>query len=449
MNVRREIFELVAHRDDLVRPFLRQLLADLRIRLGSRQLFAQLCDGCATAIELGSARGEIVRGGQQRIALLAERTKQGLCCVTLCEVRITLTRDIAQLHFHLQPASLFVAAGLRRDLNFAMRVPRARFGCLQRIAQCFDLCGELGLSPTPFREGTFALQQRSAIGADGLLARCELRLQLRAGRELVLQPLIQIVANRDELIDGARVLPDGREQPVVLGQLGREPARQLSRAGPLVTQRPLGSREHLGMIVLQLLQLRLVALQLFAQLLLRTLRHLVGESAMLGETRALGCECFATRGVPIAFDLQRFVVLVQDRVRIVRPHDVRFEVGDALQDAIDVDRERFRRRPGLVDVDAANFDRRFVRRRIDQLVDVAQRFDRPGVGARQGLLTLDQGRFVGFDIEHRQYVGAIQRVDREVGGSMQCLRGVGGSRQCSRLHDRSTRAAAAARSGCC
>ena len=65
---------------------------------------------------------------------------------------------------------------------------------------------------------------------------------------------------------------------------------------------------------------------------------------MLGETRALGSECFATRGVLIAFDLQRFVALVQDRVRIVRLHDVRFEVGDALQDAIDVDRERFRRR---------------------------------------------------------------------------------------------------------
>jgi hypothetical protein len=48
-----------------------------------------------------------------------------------------------------------------------------------------------------------------------------------------------------------------------------------------------------------------------------------------------------------------------------------------------------------------------VRRRLDDLVDVAQRFDRPRVGARQALLTLDQRGLVRFDVEHRQHVGAI------------------------------------------
>jgi hypothetical protein len=116
------------------------------------------------------------------------------------------------------------------------------------------------------------------------------------------------------------------------------------------------------MICLQLLEILFLPLQLFTQLLLGTLRHLVRERAMLGEARAFGSECFDPCGVLIAFGLQRVVPLQQNRIRVLRPHDVRFEIGNALQDAIDVDRERFRRRPALVDVDAANFDRRLVRR---------------------------------------------------------------------------------------
>ncbi len=52
MNVGRRVVELVAHRDDLVRPFLRQLLAGLRIRLGACELFAQFRDRGDAALEL-------------------------------------------------------------------------------------------------------------------------------------------------------------------------------------------------------------------------------------------------------------------------------------------------------------------------------------------------------------------------------------------------------------
>ncbi len=177
----------------------------------------------------------------------------------------------------------------------------------------------------------------------------------------------------------------------------------------------------LDVVVLLLSKLSLESLQLFAQLLLGPLRHLFSKRAVLGDTQAFGSECVDTCSVLVALALQRLVTLVQDCVGVVRLDDVRFEIGDALQDAIDVDRKRFRRHRALVDVDAANFDRRFVRRRIDQLVDVAQRFDCPRVGARQALLTFYQRRFVRFDIEHGQHVGAIERVDRCVGGIRLCL----------------------------
>jgi len=95
--------------------------------------------------------------------------------------------------------------------------------------------------------------------------------------------------------------------------------------------------------------------------------------------------------------------------------DVRFEVGDALEDAIDVDGEAFALRRFAIDVDAADLDRRLVRRRLDQLVDVLQRVDGPRVRARQGLRILDQRFLVRFDVEHRQHVGAVERADRGIG----------------------------------
>ena len=58
------VFDLFAHRDDLVRSFLRQLLAGLRIRLGACQLFAQLGDGGDRTLELRGPRREL-RAGRQ------------------------------------------------------------------------------------------------------------------------------------------------------------------------------------------------------------------------------------------------------------------------------------------------------------------------------------------------------------------------------------------------
>ena len=60
---------------------------------------------------------------------------------------------------------------------------------------------------------------------------------------------------------------------------------------------------------------------------------------MFREPRLLGDERLDARGMLIALRLQRLVALQQDRVGVVRLDDVRLEVRDALQDAIDVDRE--------------------------------------------------------------------------------------------------------------
>ena len=161
------------------------------------------------------------------------------------------------------------------------------------------------------------------------------------------QPLIQIVASRDELVDGARVLPDESRRSLSCSDslAAKRRANSAELAFSLLSARS-AARERLGMIVLQLLELGLVPLQRLHAAASRVRCAISSASVRCSASaRMLGRECFDARGMFIALDLQRFVALVQDRVRIVRPHDVRFEIGNALQDAIDVDRERFRRRP--------------------------------------------------------------------------------------------------------
>ena len=330
--------------------------------------------------------------------------------VALRHERIVPGRGIAQLPFQLDATPLLVAARLGSERDFAMCVLRADFGSLQCIAQLVDLRGQLGVLSGPVGQRSLVLEQQSVIGSHRLFARRESGLQLRAGFELASQALIEIVTRDDDLVDRASALLDACHQLVVLGQLRREAPRQLGRARLLGAQGAVGECERFGVTFIQFLDLSLEPLRVVTQLLLGALRHLLAECAVLGEPRMFGRKRLEARGILIALQLQRVVALQQDRVRVLRRHDVRFEVGDALQNAIDVDRERFDLRTFAVDVDAANFDRRLVRRGVDQLVDVAQRLDSPRVGARQALLLIDECLLVRFNVEHGQHVGTIESV---------------------------------------